>query len=73
MNSAQLFVRAFHIQQDKLDCCLDYNEQMSRLFVDFIDVIPEEVKAGYLKLTKKFIDRYNTLLGKEGIDEQEEN
>lgn len=72
MTKAQLFIRAFHIQQDKLELCLCYNERISKMFVDHMDDIPEEVKDEFISLTRDFISKYNELLGEEGIDEQEE-
>lgn len=68
---AELFVRMFHLQQDKLNLCLEFNERVSELFKDNIYIIPSTVKEEFIKIAQSFIDRYNILLGEEGKDEEE--
>lgn len=71
---AELFIRLYHIQEEKLDACLNYLECISRLFVNNIDDLPDFVKDKYIKITRPFIDRYNELLGQEGnyVEEEKE-
>lgn len=69
---AELFIRLYRIQEEKLDACLSCLECISRLFVNNIEDLPDFVKDEYIKVTRPFIDRYNELLGQEGDYAEEE-
>lgn len=69
---AELFMRMYKIQEEKLDMCLDLLEKISKIFVENVNTIPDNVKDGYINVTRPFIEKYNTLLGEEGNYEEEE-
>lgn len=70
---AELFIRMYKIQEEKLDMCLDLLEKISKIFVENVNTIPDKVKDEYINVTRPFIETYNTLLGEEGNYEEEEN
>lgn len=70
---AELFIRIYKIQEEKLDMCLDLLEKISKIFVDNVNTMPDKVKDEYINVTRPFIEKYNTLLGEEGSYEEEEN
>lgn len=70
---AELFMRMYKIQEEKLDMCLDLLEKISKIFIENVNTIPDNVKDGYINVTRPFIEKYNTLLGEEGNYEEEEN
>ena len=69
---AELFIRMYHLQEEKLDVCLDYLEKVSKIFVDNIEAIPNNVKDEFIDVTRPFINKYNELLGTEGEHVEEE-
>lgn len=69
---AELFMRMYKIQEEKLDMCLDLLEKISKIFVENVKTIPDNVKDEYINATRPFIETYNTLLGEEGNYEEEE-
>jgi len=70
---AELFMRMYKIHEEKLDMCLDLLEKISKIFVENVNTIPDNVKDEYINATRPFIEKYNTLLGEEGNYEEEEN
>jgi hypothetical protein len=70
---AELFIRIHKIQEEKLDMCLDLLEKISKIFIENVNAIPDNVKDEYINVTRPFIEKYNTLLGEEGNYEEEEN
>lgn len=68
---AELFVRMYHLQQDKLDACLEFNENVAQLMTKYVGELSSEIKDEFITIAQKFINRYNELLGEEGSDEKE--
>lgn len=69
---AELFVRMYHLQQDKLDACLEFNEKVSELMTRYIEDIPSNFKRDFILIAQEFVDKYNKLLGMEGDTNEEE-
>ena len=69
---AELFKRIFHIQQEKLDICLEFNEKVSELMTRYIEDIPSNFKRDFILIAQEFVDKYNKLLGMEGDTNEEE-
>lgn len=69
---AELFKTIFHIQQEKLDICLEFNEKVSELMTRYIEDIPLNFKRDFILIGQEFIDKYNKLLGMEGDTNEEE-
>lgn len=71
---AELFIRMYHLQEEKLDVCLEYLERVSKIFVDNIETIPDNIKDEFINITQPFINKYNELLGQEGeyVEEEKE-
>jgi hypothetical protein len=71
---AELFIRMYHLQEEKLDVCLEYLERVSKIFVDNIETIPDSIKDEFISITQPFINKYNELLGTEGeyVEEEKE-
>lgn len=68
----ELFLRMFHIQQDKLDICLEFNEEIAELTARYVDILPSEYKKEFITIAREFIDKYNKLSGMEGDTNEEE-
>lgn len=69
---AELIKRLIHLQEQKLDLCLEFNEQVSQLFVKYVKDLSSEFKQEFIDIAQVFIDRYNELLGEEGETNEEE-
>lgn len=69
---AELIKRLIHLQEQKLDLCLEFNEQVSQLFVRYVKDLSSEFKQEFIDIAQVFIDRYNELLGEEGETNEEE-
>ena len=69
----EIFKRLFHIQQEKIDVLLDFNEKVSILMQKYIDDLPYSLKEEFIEMAKEIINKYNMLLGLEGeYDEKTE-
>ncbi len=62
----EIFKRLFHIQQEKIDVLLDFNEKVSILMKEYVNDLPYSFKEEFIEIAKEFIDKYNVLLGLEG-------
>ena len=70
---AELLKRIFKIQRDKLDLCLELLEQLSTIFRDNVETLPDNVKESYIEAVRPFMERYTILSGEVGTYEEEEN
>lgn len=68
----EIFKRMMEIQEEKLDILLEFTEGVTELFVKNLYDIPPNIREGYIKLAKPFIEKYNALLGEETYGEEEE-
>ena len=67
----EIFKRLFHIQQEKIDVLLDFNEKISILMKEYVNDLPYNFKEEFIEIAKEFIDKYNILLGLEGEHDEE--
>lgn len=72
-NRVDLIKRGMQLQADKIDILWDYIQTSIEILAQYEDALPEELIEDYNVLLYKFLSDYRTLVGKRGIDEQEEN
>jgi hypothetical protein len=70
---AELLKRIFKIQRDKLDLCLELLEQISTIFRDNVETLPDNVKESYIEVVRPFMEQYTILSGEVGTYEEKEN
>lgn len=70
---AEIFKRMMEIQEEKLDILWEFTEGVTELFVKNLYDVPPNIREGYIKLTKPFIEKYNALLGEDTYGEEEED
>lgn len=69
---AEIFKRMMEIQEEKLDILWEFTEGVTKLFVENLYDVPPNIREGYIKLAKPFIEKYNALLGEDTYGEEEE-
>lgn len=67
----EIFKRLFHLQQEKIDVLLDFNEKVSILMKEYVNDLPYSFKEEFIEIAKEFIDKYNVLLELEGEHDEE--
>lgn len=68
----EIFKRMMEIQEEKLDILWEFTEGVTKLFTKNLYDIPPNVREGYIKLAKPFIEKYNALLGEDTYGEEKE-
>lgn len=69
---AEMIKRMMEIQEEKLDILWEFTEGVTELFTKNLYDIPPNVRKGYMKLAKSFIEKYNALLGEDTYGEEKE-